>query len=121
MAEVCAIAALGINNMHEYKVSHKHGSSKRNIEFFSSPESADFRTACESAFSKYGFTIEFDGDYLSITHPEKSSRLSGISIESDEWGIIWGEASPWGSGEENYRAIELFTKILEESGEFIAQ
>ncbi|MFK3864969.1 hypothetical protein [Pseudoalteromonas rhizosphaerae] len=107
--------------MQEYKVSHKQGSSKKHIEFFSPPESADFRAACESAFSKHSFTIEFDGNYLCVTHSDKSSRLSDISIESDEWGVIWGEASQWGSDEENHSAIELFEKILAESGEFIAK
>lgn len=106
--------------MQKYKISTKHGSQKKHAEFFSSPENAEFRKACEDAFVPHGFELKYDGHYFYVTHPDKNSRLSALNIESDEWGVVWGEASPWGTEEENARGIELFESILKNSGVFNA-
>ncbi len=97
-----------------------HTKQHRHIEFFSSPENAEFRKACEDAFPPHGFELKYDGHYFYVTHPDKNSRLSDLKIESDEWGVIWGDASPWGTDDENSKGIELFESILKNSGLFIA-
>jgi hypothetical protein len=107
--------------MQTYQISTKHGSAKRHVEFFSSPKDADFRSACEAAFRPFGFESEFDGHYFYMGHPDKNSTMRKLSIESDEWGFVWGEAYPWGTTEENAEGIELFELILKNSNQFRAR
>ncbi len=107
--------------MQTYQISTKHGSAKRHVEFFASPEDANFRMACEAAFRPFGFESKFDGHYFYMSHPDRKSKMRELSIESDEWGLVWGEASPWGTTGENAESIELFESILKNSNEFRAR
>src|SRR5690606_18267362 len=104
--------------MYRYSISKKHGSEKLQIRFGANPESSEFRDACKSAFQSYGFEVEFDGSYFYVTHPDKKSEYSKMSIESDQWGIIWGEAAPWGALSENHELIRMMESFLIASGHF---
>ncbi len=115
---VGAFRYMASQNMQSYRISKMHVSNKKFIEFFSSPEDIEFQAACEAAFKPLGFKSEYDGNYFYITHPDESSEYYHLSIESDQWGVITGNADPWGSIENNLKYIKIFEAILVESGRF---
>lgn len=104
--------------MHRYSIFKMHGSEKLQIRFSADPESTEFRDACKFAFQSYGFEVVFDGSYFYVTHPDKKSEYSKMSIESDQWGIIWGDAAPWGGLSENHEMIRKMESILIASRRF---
>ena len=105
--------------MHRYKIRPMHTSENLLIEFFSGPEDASFREAIAEAMAPLGFKAEFDGHYFYVQHPDQNSALKGISISSDEWGVIWGDADAWSTKENNHKLISVFSEILSGSNKFI--
>lgn len=104
--------------MHRFRMEQKYAGEKLQIAFSASPEDEAFRKACGAALSPHGFVFDYDGHYFFARHPDPESSFATLSIESDEWGCVWGEGNPWGSVEHNHRAIAQLASLLTESGHF---
>lgn len=105
--------------MYRYSIKKKHHGGKLHVEFEANPEDPGFRKAFQQTFGALGFEASFDGHYFYVKHPDRNSPYSMIRIESDQWGVVWGEAGPWCDVSENHKEIEVLDTLLSASGLFV--
>lgn len=104
--------------MHQYAVRPMHGKESLLVEFISRPEDDGFRADIEYVFGPLGFKTEFNGHYFYMRHGDPGHHLAKLSIESDQWGSIWGDADPYGEVASNHELIARFDDVLSASGRF---
>lgn len=107
--------------MYDYQIRPLYGTraGKLAISFITHESLAALSAALREVFEPLGYVFaSYDHDAFRLAPGSSAPHGSEVTIETDEWDIVWVEAAWYGADDVNRRLIGEIDELLRGSGAF---